>query len=70
MFMSVLTPAENRPSGDAAKNLDYQEVAHVFIRKSNQGCPVLSDAIQAIHLAGKVLPGLAIRREAEILLLF
>ena len=68
--MSVLTPAENRPSGDAAKNLDYLKVAHVFMPKSNQGCPVISEAKQAIHFVGKVLPGLAIRREAEILLLF
>lgn len=70
MFMSVLTPAENRPSGDAAKNLDYLEVAHVFIRRSNHGCPALSEAKQAIHCVGKVLLGLAMRREAEILLLF
>jgi hypothetical protein len=68
--MSVLTPAENRPSGDAAKNLEYLEVAHVFIRRANQGCPALSEAKQAIHCVGKVLLGLAMRWEAETLLFF
>ena len=68
--MSELTPAENRPSGDDAKNLDYLEVAHVFIRRSNQGCPALSEAKQAIHCVGKVLLGLAMRRVAEKLLHF
>lgn len=31
----MLIPAQNFPAGDADKNLDYQEVVHVLIRRQD-----------------------------------